>query len=174
MTTRKISAEEAMEERAHIQEYAELLERRLGEKNQGSKLRWENDGTEGLSSTGFLAVIVYKKNGTRQTWRASACSGFGMETVAKGLYDSKEEAQIAGELLWKEILSGNSQIPPSPPQNATMDDTKKKGLRDAADPLLKFLNENYHPHVTVIVTPTSVELMEGIMAIPKILDHVKD
>ena len=55
-----------------------------------------------------------------------------------------------------------------------MNQQKLDALRAAADPLLKYLNENYHPHVTVIVTPTSVELMEGIMAIPKILDHVKD
>lgn len=47
-------------------------------------------------------------------------------------------------------------------------------LREAAAPLLKFLNDNFHPHVTVIVTPTSVELSEGIMAIPKIYDFVKD
>ena len=57
-----------------------------------------------------------------------------------------------------------------------MSDTQKKmdELRAAADPLLNYLNENYHPHVTVIVTPTSVELVEGIMSIPNILDHVKD
>lgn len=55
-----------------------------------------------------------------------------------------------------------------------MSKDKLAELQEAATPLLKYLNENYHPHVTVIVTPTSIELMEGIMAIPKILDHVKD
>lgn len=32
-----------------------------------------------------------------------------------------------------------------------------------AKPLIDFLNENYHPHVTVIVTPCSAELMEGLI-----------
>lgn len=47
-------------------------------------------------------------------------------------------------------------------------------LRKAADSLIKYLNDTHHPHVTAIVTSTSVELMEGIMSIPKIYDHVKD
>ena len=47
-------------------------------------------------------------------------------------------------------------------------------LKKAAEPLLKYLNDNFHPHVTAIVTPTSVELMEGLMAIPEIMDFVKD
>jgi len=47
-------------------------------------------------------------------------------------------------------------------------------LRMAAMPLIKYLNENHHPHVTAIVTSTSVELVEGLMNIPNIFDHVKD
>jgi len=47
-------------------------------------------------------------------------------------------------------------------------------LRKAAEPLIKYLNDNYHPHVTAIVTPTSVELLEGMMCVPKIYDFVKD
>lgn len=35
-------------------------------------------------------------------------------------------------------------------------------LRKASEPLLKYLEENHHPHVTVIVTQNSVELLEGI------------
>ena len=50
---------------------------------------------------------------------------------------------------------------------------KMRDLKQAAEPLLKYLNENYHPHVTVIVTPTSIHLMEGLIAIPKIFDYVK-
>ena len=51
---------------------------------------------------------------------------------------------------------------------------KLKELREAAEPLIKYLNENCNPHTTVIVTPTSVELLGGIMTIPKIFDFVKD
>ncbi len=47
-------------------------------------------------------------------------------------------------------------------------------LLKASEPLLRLLNEKYDPHVTVIVTPTSVELMEGVIGIPKIYDHIKD
>lgn len=39
--------------------------------------------------------------------------------------------------------------------------------------MVKYLCENYHPHVRAIVTPTSVEVMEGIQAVPniKIMDY---
>jgi hypothetical protein len=33
---------------------------------------------------------------------------------------------------------------------------------DVAMPLIEYLRENHHPHVTVIVTPTHAELLEGI------------
>jgi hypothetical protein len=47
-------------------------------------------------------------------------------------------------------------------------------LKEAATPLIKYLCEKHHPHVTVIVTSTSVELMEGIMVLPNIMDFIKD
>lgn len=47
-------------------------------------------------------------------------------------------------------------------------------LKKAAEPLIKYLCENYHPHVTAIVTGTSIELLEGIMNIPEIFDYVVD
>ncbi|MFV0310837.1 MAG: hypothetical protein ACK5KN_04215 [Dysgonomonas sp.] len=47
-------------------------------------------------------------------------------------------------------------------------------LKEAALPLIKLLNEEYHPHVTVIVTPTSVEILEGICVVPNIYDFIKD
>jgi hypothetical protein len=28
-------------------------------------------------------------------------------------------------------------------------------------PMIKFLNDNFHPHVTVITTPNSAEIMES-------------
>jgi len=48
------------------------------------------------------------------------------------------------------------------------------GFEEAARPLIKWLNENYHPHVTVIVTPTSAELLEGLQSTGQIMDYVKD
>jgi 3-deoxy-D-manno-octulosonic-acid transferase len=47
-------------------------------------------------------------------------------------------------------------------------------LRKAAEPLIKYLCENHHPHVTVIVTPTSVELLEGKCSVPNITDFLVD
>jgi hypothetical protein len=41
---------------------------------------------------------------------------------------------------------------------------KRKQFEELARPLIKHLCENYHPHVTIIITPTSAELLEGEMA----------
>ena len=55
-----------------------------------------------------------------------------------------------------------------------MDKDKFEELRKAAGVLIKYLNDNYHPHVTAIVTTTSVEVLEGLISIPEIYDYVKD
>jgi len=41
-------------------------------------------------------------------------------------------------------------------------------------PLLKFLCENFHPHVSVVVTPTTAELLEGCFSVGEVLDYVRD
>lgn len=51
---------------------------------------------------------------------------------------------------------------------------KLNELQNAAEPLIKYLCENHNPHVTAIVTSTSVELVEGLMNIPNIYKYVKD
>jgi len=53
------------------------------------------------------------------------------------------------------------------PKQKTETSIKMEKLREAALPLIKHLSDNYHPHITAIVTPTSVELSEGIMNIAK-------
>ncbi len=40
-------------------------------------------------------------------------------------------------------------------------------LKEAASPLIEYLCENHNPHVTVIVTSTSVELLGGMISIPE-------
>lgn len=52
--------------------------------------------------------------------------------------------------------------------------TDQKELLEAAEPLIEYLCKNHHPHVKVIVDGTSVELLEGLMSIPKIYDHIED
>lgn len=53
-----------------------------------------------------------------------------------------------------------------------------KGLgtdfKTASRPLIKYLSENHHPHVTAIVSGQSTELLEGKESHPKILDYVVD
>lgn len=47
-------------------------------------------------------------------------------------------------------------------------------LKEAAEPLIKYLCENHHPHITAIVTPTSVEVLEGIRTVSGIDKYVVD
>lgn len=47
-------------------------------------------------------------------------------------------------------------------------------FKEAALPLIKYLCENHHPHVTAIITGTSIELVEGMMSNPNIFDFVVD
>ena len=46
-------------------------------------------------------------------------------------------------------------------------------FRKLADPIVKWLNENFNPHVTVIIDPTHAELLSGEVSMP-ILEHIKD
>ena len=46
-------------------------------------------------------------------------------------------------------------------------------LGEASRPLIKWLNENCHPHVVAIVTPGYVELSEGVARI-SIEDYIPD
>jgi hypothetical protein len=50
---------------------------------------------------------------------------------------------------------------------------KRKEFEELGKPLIKFLNDNFHPHVTVVVTPTGIELLEGVCASP-VTEFVKD
>ena len=50
---------------------------------------------------------------------------------------------------------------------------KIKELEEASKPLMKFLAENFHPHVIVIVDSNSAEILEGSATV-KCDDFVKD
>jgi len=47
-------------------------------------------------------------------------------------------------------------------------------FEELARPMIKYLCENYHPHVTVIITPTSAELLEGLKSVGRIEDYIRD
>jgi len=51
---------------------------------------------------------------------------------------------------------------------------QQQELEKLARPIMQFLNENFHPHVTVIITPTSAELLEGLCSTGEIMDYVRD
>ena len=42
-----------------------------------------------------------------------------------------------------------------------------KEFEEVARPLIKFMNDNCHPHVTTVVTNTRAELSEGIITFVK-------
>lgn len=42
-----------------------------------------------------------------------------------------------------------------------------------ARPMIEWLNAHYHPHITVIITPTHAELLAGEMAF-QTFDYVRD
>ena len=42
-----------------------------------------------------------------------------------------------------------------------IDEDKKEEFRKLSKDLIKFLCDNCHPHVSIIITPTSAELLEG-------------
>lgn len=55
----------------------------------------------------------------------------------------------------------------------TLDPDQIESFEEAVRPLVKWLCDNCHPHVTVIVTPTDAELVEGVTAV-RVYDYVKD
>lgn len=42
---------------------------------------------------------------------------------------------------------------------------KRKEFEEIAKPLIKWLNDNCHPHCSVLVDSTSAELVEGVACI---------
>jgi hypothetical protein len=51
---------------------------------------------------------------------------------------------------------------------------EKDKFEELTRPILKYLCENYHPYVTVIITPTSAELLEGLKTIGYVDDFIRD
>ena len=51
---------------------------------------------------------------------------------------------------------------------------QQKEFAAVSRPLIKFLCDNCHPHVSVIVTPINAEVLEGVCSTGEIVDYVKD
>jgi hypothetical protein len=41
-------------------------------------------------------------------------------------------------------------------------------------PVLKYLCDNHHPHTTIVITPTTAELLEAVKSIGIVDDYVRD
>lgn len=54
-----------------------------------------------------------------------------------------------------------------------LDMEKTKEFEEVARPVIKWLNENCHPHVTVVIGTSHAELSEGVCAI-NTMDYVPD
>lgn len=50
---------------------------------------------------------------------------------------------------------------------------QRKELLEVSKPLMKFLAENFHPHVKVIVDSTDAEFLEGSVRV-QTLEFIKD
>ncbi len=51
---------------------------------------------------------------------------------------------------------------------------KAMAFKELIKPIVKYLNENHHPHTTIIITPTGGELMEGIIGSGPITEFITD
>jgi hypothetical protein len=47
-------------------------------------------------------------------------------------------------------------------------------FEEIARQLMKYLADNYHPHVTALITSTNSQLLEGLKSTGEILDYIKD
>ena len=54
-----------------------------------------------------------------------------------------------------------------------MDKEKKEELVKVVKPVIKWLNENQHPHTKIIIDCNNFQLMEGIIGMD-INDYIKD
>lgn len=56
----------------------------------------------------------------------------------------------------------------------SLTENQRKEFEEVVRPVLRFLNDNCHPHVQVTITPTRAELMEGVCSTGQIFDYVED
>ena len=75
-------------------------------------------------------------------------------------FDSEVLAILYDAVYATETVLGNNKI--------------DSNLSESAKPLIKYMCENFHPHVTAIVTPTSVEVLEGKESVSDITEFVVD
>lgn len=55
-----------------------------------------------------------------------------------------------------------------------LNEQERKEFDETARPMIKWLCDNCHPHVSVIITNTNAELLEGVASTGEIMDYVHD
>jgi hypothetical protein len=55
----------------------------------------------------------------------------------------------------------------------TLNEQERKEFEAVTRPVIKWLNDNCHPHVQVVIEPTRAELLEGVVAYPT-NDYIRD
>ncbi len=80
--------------------------------------------------------------------------GLEIERIAKGYAEQKQLANTKVRVHGEKLDEGK--------------------FEELVRPMVKYLCEEYHPHVTVIITPTSAELMEGLKTIGRVEDYIRD
>lgn len=89
---------------------------------------------------------------TEKVGEASMC----WKETPKGEFDDSKSIQIADEIM-KEIEKSQE------PHISILEPGSEAAiLFEAAKPLMKLLNDNYHPHCTIIVNQGNVQVYEGI------------
>jgi hypothetical protein len=60
------------------------------------------------------------------------------------------------------------------PTPHSVHEARQQRFQELVRPLLQHLCEEYHPHVAVMITPTSAVLYEGMLSTGEVLDFVRD
>ena len=53
-------------------------------------------------------------------------------------------------------------------------DKQRAEFLELSRPMMEWLNNNFHPHVDVIISPVDARLLEGVSSTGHIYDYVKD
>lgn len=95
-----------------------------------------------------------------------------METLADKIIDiiERQAHEQYNEFAKNQLLSVVEKIK----QMVEDEEPESSDFEAVVRPVLKYLCENHHPHVTVIITPTTAELLEGLKTIGQVMDYVPD
>jgi hypothetical protein len=86
------------------------------------------------------------------------------EARISALESALQETKIALNAAKLEIRILKAKDPKYDKSISEINVKKPKTFEEAAEPIMKWMCENQHPHTTVILTGTSAELVEGLQS----------